>query len=184
MRHLCLYFSSPAARYGKGPFLVQFNVRFPESAEDETESFQVQLASLTDMPHTIFVFMELIHLGLYRGTAIKAGDGVIDVGNPAHAEKTVTVKMMDRLVKFGYEKPISIREHSKVFPHEEFTIGFVDIGPSLSINMKDNTKERGPEGRDDPCFGKVVTGFDTLTRIQNAGGSPIELVSVERARKN
>lgn len=164
--------------YGKGPFLIQFNVQFPD--EEETESFQVQLASLSEMPHTIFVLMELIHLKAYHGTVIKAAEGTLEAGNPTDADTSVAVKLLDRLVKYGYEKPVSFREYSETFPHEQYTIGFVDAGPALAINTVDNT--RGPEGRDDPCFGKIVAGFDTLTRIQE-GGSRVQLVSVERVRQ-
>jgi len=167
--------------YGKGPFLIQFNVQFPD--EENTEAFQVQLASLTEMPHTIFVLMELIHLKAYHGTVIKASEGTLDAGSPTDADKSVAVKVWDRLVKYGYEKPVSFKEHSGTFPHEEFTIGFVEAGPALAINTVDNTQVRGPAGRDDPCFGKVVSGFETLTRIQEAGGAPIEIVSVERVKQ-
>lgn len=166
--------------YGKGPFIIQFNVKFPGEAQQE--SFQVQLANLSEMPHTIFVLMELIHLKAYEGTVIKAGDKTLEAGNLADADNAVAVKLLDRLVKYGYEKPVAFREHSELFKHEEFTIGFVEAGPALSINTADNTKERGPEGRDDACFGKVVSGFETITRIQDANGSAIELVSVERVR--
>lgn len=163
--------------YGKGPFLLQFNVKFPD--KEETESFQVQLASLSQMPHTVFVLMELIHLKIYHGTVIKSIEGgILEIGNPKDAPTDVSVKLLDRLVKYGYENPIAFREDSGAFTDEELTIGFVESGPTLAINTADNTKERGS----DPSFGKVISGQDVLTRIQEANGSSVELVSVERVR--
>jgi hypothetical protein len=169
-------------RYGKGPFIIQFNVQFPD--EEGTQSFQVQLASLSEMPHTIFVLMELISLKSYHGTVIKSADRrIIKAGYLADADNAVATKILDRLVRYGYEKPVSFVEYSPSLQHEDLTVGFVGAGPAIAINTADNTKERGPEGHDDPCFGKVVSGQEILTRIQEAGGdSSIELVSVERVR--
>lgn len=169
-------------RYGKGPFLIQFNVKFPDG--EDTQSFQVELANLSEMPHTVFVFMELLSLKAYHGTVIKTGQGTIEAGSLTDVDNAVAAKSLGRLVKYGYEKPISFVEHSKSLKHNEFTVGFVNSGPALAINTIDNTKERGPEGRNDPCFGKVVSGFETLTRIKETDGSSFELVSVERARRS
>lgn len=174
-----MFVSSP--RYGKGPFLIRFNVRFP--GEEETESFQVQLANLGDMPHTIFVLMELISLKVYDGTVIKSREeGIIEAGNLVDADHAVSAKVMGRLVKYGYEKPISFVERSDSLHHDELTVGFVNSGPTMAFNTIDNTKKRGPEGSNDPCFGKVVSGYDTLLRIQQSDGAPVELVGVERVK--
>ena len=63
------------------------------------------------------------------------------------------------------------QEYSPQYKHEPWTIGYAGrpAGPDFYINMKDNTNEHGPgpdkHSEADPCFGKIVEGFDVLERI-------------------
>ena len=178
------------SRYGNGPFFIEFVLQFPD--DEETASFQIELAPLSDMPHTVFVFMELLTFHLFDGTTILGADGrFVEGGNPTNTiDSAQAVRLSERYAKFGYQPPLAFGEYSPNHPHKEFTIGFVDDGPTFAINMIDNSRLRGPEERNDPCFGKVVSGFETLTRLQNASKEdngyelvhPVEIVRVQKVQ--
>jgi hypothetical protein len=67
---------------------------------------------------------------------------------------------------------LAFPEYSDEFPHVPWTVGFAGRpgGPDFYINKVDNTASHGPGGQyqhdldeyADPCFAKVVDGFDTL----------------------
>merc|ERR1712150_153892 len=76
----------------------------------------------------------------------------------------------------GYSE-VFFQEYSDRFPHETYTLGFSGRpgGPSFYINTIDNTKNHGPggyaaDGKGDPCFGKVIHGFDVVDRMHQASG--------------
>lgn len=149
------------------------------------------------MPHTIFTLLDLVDLQLFDGTALIAADGnKIEGGSPNSASSTQqSVKLHERYAKFGYHRsPLGFNEYSREYPHEKFTIGFTKngqggniSGPSLAINLQDNTEARDGE----PCFGKVVRGQDTLLRIAKAPKAAdgyrlamnVDIVSVRLVRK-
>lgn len=172
-------------RYGKNTKLFEFKLLFP--GDREPSSFQVKLANLSEMPHAVFVFLELSTLRVYDGATIVQADSRAITSGPTQDEERAS-KLRDRLQKFGYESPIALRESSPSLPHQKYTIGFVGDGPAFSINMEDNSAERGPEGRHDSVFGTVVTGFDTLARVQeyvtdnNGSTEGIEIVTIDKVK--
>jgi cyclophilin family peptidyl-prolyl cis-trans isomerase len=168
---------------------------------EEPNVFEIELAPLSEMPHTVFTFLDLVHLQLYDGTSFIAADNSrIEGGSPNHAPTPHAVKLHERYAKFGYNRsPLGFNEYSPTFPHEAFTIGFAGSpisGPTLAINLMDNSATRGPNDelgrRGDPCFGKIISGFDTLQRIQTAPRAAdgyrlamnIEIASVRLKRGN
>jgi cyclophilin family peptidyl-prolyl cis-trans isomerase len=142
----------------------------------EPNVFEVELAPLSVMPHAIFTFLDLVDLQLYDGTAFIAADANrIEGGSPNHADPEQSVKLHQRYAKFGYNRsPLGFNEYSDEYPHTQYTIGFSGspiAGPTLAINLGNTTAARGPDEygmHADPCFGKVVSGFDTLKRISEA----------------
>lgn len=90
---------------------------------------------------------------------------------------------------------VSFQEYSASYPHEKYTVGLAGrphSGPEFYINLVNNTLDHGPAeqrkrelgdrykdyvrqtfGEDsddkllepDPCFGKVVKGFDVVDKI-------------------
>uniref|UniRef100_A0A7S1D247 PPIase cyclophilin-type domain-containing protein n=1 Tax=Cyclophora tenuis TaxID=216820 RepID=A0A7S1D247_CYCTE len=164
--------------HGKGPFVVEFKLKFPTTMGPAVEpnTFGVELASLSEMPHTIFTFLDLVDLQLFDGTAFVAANAMqMEGGSPGHAATDRAIKLYERYAKFGYSRsPLAFNEYSPRFPHEQFTVGFVGspvAGPGLVINMVNNSETRGlnEHGRPtSPCFGKVIQGFDTLARMQSA----------------
>lgn len=69
-------------------------------------------------------------------------------------------------------------EHSNEYKHSKYTLGFSGQGPTFYINTIDNIFVHGrgsqqqhhllPEDAD-PCFGKVIEGFDVVDEIMNSG---------------
>jgi cyclophilin family peptidyl-prolyl cis-trans isomerase len=120
--------------------------------------------------------LDLVDLQLFDGTAFIAADANrIEGGSPNHADSDQAAKLHARYAKFGYNRsPLGFNEYSEDYPHTQFTIGFSGspiAGPALAINLGDETATRGPDEHGmhgDPCFGKVVSGFDTLKRISEA----------------
>jgi cyclophilin family peptidyl-prolyl cis-trans isomerase len=157
--------------------MVEFTLSFPISmSTDGPTTFTVELAPVTDMPHTVVTFLDLVHLQLFDGTAfVSANSQQIEGGSPNNADVSRSVKLYETYARYGYTRtPLGFNEYSEKHPHAPFTIGFVGYphaGPGLAINMADNTKSRGPDSDGmggQPCFGTIVSGFDTLTRIQAA----------------
>ena len=59
---------------------------------------------------------------------------------------------------------VAFREYAPDFPHKRYTVGFAaDGSPSFYINIEDNSEIHVG----DPCFAKVVSGFDTIQRLEN-----------------
>jgi cyclophilin family peptidyl-prolyl cis-trans isomerase len=58
---------------------------------------------------------------------------------------------------------VSFKEYNEHYPHHKHTVGFAaDGSPSFYINTDDNSAIHVG----DPCFGKVVSGFDTVHRLE------------------
>ena len=80
---------------------------------------------------------------------------------------------------------VSFQEYHPRFPHEKYTVGLAGrphSGPEFYVNLLNNTLDHGPaelrkkelvavlgaeenEREPDPCFGKVVEGFDVVDKI-------------------
>jgi cyclophilin family peptidyl-prolyl cis-trans isomerase len=73
------------------------------------------------------------------------------------------------------------QEYSPNFEHKKYTLGFAGRpgGPDFYISTMDNSKLHGPGGQTsyedpteaDPCFAKVVEGFNVVDRM---GLSPVK----------
>ena len=185
--------------YGNGPFQVEFRLEFPATMgpEEEPNKFLVELASLAEMPHTIFTFLDLIDLQLFDDTAFVSANALqIEGGAPIHAPTEHTVKLYERYAKFGYGRtPLAFNEQSDQFPVQKFALGFAGApigGPGLVIHMSDHRDDTDTDGLNKAVFGKVVRGFDTLARVQAAPKSAdgyrlaknIRIVSVRLVRNN
>lgn len=153
-------------RYGLGPHHVEFKVQFPYSPD--TGTFQVEMAPLKLMPHANHLFLEQVSHGLWTDSVFHVGhEHVLQAGpsTKAHRQKFTDYEL-DRL---------AFPEYSEDFPHVKWTLGFAGRpgGPSWYINKLNNEEDHGPYGQDhhvldefaDPCFAKVVSGFDVLEKI-------------------
>ena len=71
-----------------------------------------------------------------------------------------------------YQPNIAFQEYSENYVHERFTVGVAGFpgGPDWYINLVDNLQNHGPGGQHptlaNPCIGKIVSGFETVAKIQ------------------
>lgn len=80
----------------------------------------------------------------------------------------------------GVGEYVAFHEYSSDFPHMAMTVGFPGMasggpaGDSFYFSLRNNTAMNGPRGKRpvgaipkdvDPCFGKVVAGFDVVKRL-------------------
>jgi hypothetical protein len=77
---------------------------------------------------------------------------------------------------------VLFQEYSEEHPHVKYTMGYAGRpgGPDFYLSMQDNTKNHGPGGQGsyadaseaDPCFAKVVQGFEVADRIHQSAVKP------------
>ena len=148
-------------KYGTGMKRVEIELIFPGDEEGPT-TFVIEMAPIDLMPHSVYTFLEMVSSGLLNGCSfilnalhvLKAAPLPYD-GSPA------TDKAQDFLDS-GLES-VAFREYSPEFPHQQYTVGFAaDGSPSFYINTEDNTEIHVG----DPCFAKIVSGFDTIHRLE------------------
>ena len=177
-------------KYGSGTIRVQLELDFPEDYMDGGSDDQQQeapthhlqqsknkekmkkkkptkmvleMAPLDLMPHSVNMFLDMVHAGLFDGCSfvLKALQ-MIKLAPLPYDGSSASAKVRS-FTKRGLET-IAFKEYSPDFPHEQYTVAFAaDGGPSFYINTEDNTEAHVGE----PCFAKIVSGFDTLERLSN-----------------
>jgi hypothetical protein len=156
-------------KYGSGVIRVKLELEFP--SEDKAKAgvgaptvMVFEMAPLDLMPHSVYMFLEMVYNGLFDGCSfilnamhvIKAAPLPYDGSSASQKVKAFTSRGLDS---------VAFREYSPDYPHEQYTVGFAaDGSPSFYINTEDNVDEHVGE----PCFAKVVSGFDTIMRMQAA----------------
>jgi cyclophilin family peptidyl-prolyl cis-trans isomerase len=162
--------------YGRGPHRVVFELDLPRPHNE----FILELAPLDLMPHSNHVFLEAVRNKIWDGKAfwinsnhlIQAGSSytVNEQGDGPNSEE----KTSDA----NYELySMSFREYAVEFDHAPWTAGFAGHpgGPDFYINKRNNLDSHGPNtqahhtlpGDADPCFARVVSGFDTLRAVDS-----------------
>lgn len=169
-------------KYGKGPHYVRFDLDFStqegETSSITSSSFVVKMAPLHQMPHSVYLFLEMVSNKLW--------DGCSFVINAHHLVKAsalpyATNHGANKVAPFrdlGLDNP-AFSEYSDYYPHKPMTLAFVgnSKGVGFYVNTVDNTDVHGPnetleEDRDmgrkeaDPCFAEIVEGFETIKRLQ------------------
>ena len=168
-------------RFGPGPHKVEIELEYPKVNTADPPSkwprirnkIIIEMAPLDLMPHSVNLFLQQVHHGLWDGNEL--------TNNPGH------------ILSFGYHRAsaregfvdkalenVSYQEYSNKYPHVQWTVGFMGRpgGPDFYINKLDNTAIHGPGGQADntydlhneadPCFGRVVGGVDVLMNDINA----------------
>jgi len=187
-------YQSCRMEFGKGPFQIEFALRLPDKPE-ESSILSVELFPLEELPHTIHVFLSLIHMHMYDGTTFFASNRAqIEGGSPDYTQDpTKSIKLKERYTKFGFlpssdehensdnnnhnnaRGVLGINEYSTSFPHKEYTLGLSgrdQAGPGFFVNMVDNSSSKAPlDNKGDnlhvePAIGKITKGHGVLKRIQ------------------
>ena len=177
-------------RFGHGPYFIEFEV----AINGKTHFFTLKTAPIDMMPHSIYVFMDMVNREVWN--------------------KTVFIHMWKHIIQAAPITPeggnmrdyingeLAFPEHSDYYNHEQYTVGFSGRpgGPEFYINLKDNFHSHGPGKQDhskvlndaDPCFAKVVDGYHTvdlmkelslqLIKDMDNGGEGLGFSSIENVK--
>jgi len=156
-------------KYGDGNIRVTMDLIFPPTVADDgslvpdkgPSTIVMEMAPLDLMPHSVYTFLEMVSEGLI--------DGCSFVTNNEHTLKTAPLpydgknsRLKTRQFYDANLESVAFQEYSKDFPHKKHTVGFAGHGsPSFYINTEDNSEIHD----DEPCFAKIVSGFDTVQRL-------------------
>ena len=151
------------AKYGAGLIRVELELEFPDSP-DGPNLIVMEMASLNIMPHSVYIFLEMVHEKLFDGCSFILNAMHVIKAAPLPYDGSSASAKVKAFTKRGLES-VAFREYSTDFPHAQNTVGFAaDGSPSFYINTQDNTDIH----IGDPCFAKIVAGFDTVKRLEQA----------------
>jgi cyclophilin family peptidyl-prolyl cis-trans isomerase len=136
----------------------------------------LETADICDMPHTIHFFLEQVRHGIYDNTAFfRNAPNYVQAG-PGHDHvKLLTLEQQEPSLAH-----VLFQEHSRELNHKQYTLGLNGRpgGPDFYVNMQDNSDQHGISNmanqrsdvmlEADPCFARVVKGFNTIERIHRA----------------
>jgi cyclophilin family peptidyl-prolyl cis-trans isomerase len=170
-------------KFGEGPHRVEFKLDFPpdEVPEGTSDSFIIEMASIDLMPHTVHFFLEQASKGLLDGCSFHRNAGHVVQGGPISNHLNPGVNVRKPFADADL-KSVSFQEYHPDFPHKKYTLGYAGRpgGPDFYVSTLDNTRNHGPGGQAsyavaseaDPCFAKVVEGFEAVDRMQKMSVKP------------
>lgn len=148
------------SRFGNGPYKIEVEVL----VQGQRKVFTIETAPIELMPHAIHTFMDLVVNDVWKSTMF--------IHKVEHVVLAAPIDVNGNQKSPDVAKKLLFPEYSQEFPHVEHTVGFQGRpgGPEIYINLDDNSDYHGPGGQQqhdlveeaDPCFAKVVTGFEVL----------------------
>jgi cyclophilin family peptidyl-prolyl cis-trans isomerase len=147
-------------KFGNQVHLVEMELIFPDN-NSGPRFFTIEMAPTDLMPHSVHTFLEMVNARLLDGCSfilnalnvVKAAPLPYDGRSASDKAKAFSDKGLESVV---------FKEYSENFPHKKYTVGFAaDGSPSFYINTADNSEIHVG----DPCFGRVISGFDTVQRL-------------------
>eukprot|EP00934_Nitzschia_sp_Nitz4_P001994 Nitzschia sp. Nitz4//scaffold1_size375055//132931//134143//NITZ4_000252-RA/size375055-augustus-gene-0.714-mRNA-1//-1//CDS//3329540973//1994//frame0 len=183
-------------KFGPGPHHVEIEVMFDpetpgiEELGSEPQRILIEMAPADQMPHVVYWFLEQVTRGLYDGSSFHRNAGHVVQGGPLVNFLTPPdVNLRQRFFDAGFVS-ILFQEYSPDFRHEKYTLGLAGRpgGPDFYVSTKNNTKLHGPGGQTsyedpleaDPCFAKVIEGFDVVDRMQTTPLKPGNYKAMEK----
>lgn len=157
-------------KFGRSDHYVEFELVFPDdnnnnnNGDDGPNKFIMEMASIDLMPHSVNTFLEMVSIGLLDGCSFILNALQVVKAAPLPYDGTSASDKAKAFSQHGLES-VSFKEYSDAYPHKMYTVGFAaDGSPSFYINTADNSEIHVG----DPCFGKVISGFDTIHRLANS----------------
>lgn len=166
-------------RFGEGPHRVQMEVH----GTDYKGHFTILMHPLDVMPHSVHLFLEQVVHGLWDGCAFVINAPHLLQAGAHPADVPSSQKDDSKLDRFKMKSldTLSFQEFNDNYPHDKWTLGFAGrpAGPDFYINKMENIDAHGPHGQKqhdlqeeaDPCFARVIDGFDILEKLFN---SPVD----------
>eukprot|EP00429_Kryptoperidinium_foliaceum_P028449 CAMPEP_0176137066 /NCGR_PEP_ID=MMETSP0120_2-20121206/69576_1 /TAXON_ID=160619 /ORGANISM="Kryptoperidinium foliaceum, Strain CCMP 1326" /LENGTH=388 /DNA_ID=CAMNT_0017472885 /DNA_START=30 /DNA_END=1194 /DNA_ORIENTATION=- len=159
-------------KYGSGKIRVQLELEFPrqhhlkeDSTKDKTPVLILEMAPLEKMPHSVYLFLEMVRLGLYDGCSFILNALHVIKAAPLPYDGSSAAAKIRQFASHNLEGGVAFKEYSPDFPHAAYTIGFAaDESPSFYINTQDNSDVHIGE----PCFAKIVSGIEVVKRMEQA----------------
>ena len=148
-------------KFGIGSHHVEIELVFPDGHDGPTK-FVIEMAPTEVMPHSIQTFLEMVSTGLLDGCSFILNALHVIKAAPLPYDGSSAKKKAKEFSENGLES-VAFKEYSDSYPHKQYTVGFAaDGSPSFYINTEDNTEIHVG----DPCFGKVISGFDAVKRLE------------------
>lgn len=149
-------------KYGSGPQLVELELVFPDSHHRGPTKFIIEMAPAELMPHSVHTFLEMVSAGLLDGCSFILNAMHVLKAAPLPYDGTSAAEKAHAFSDKGLES-VAFKEYSEDYPHKKHTVGFAaDGSPSFFINTEDNSEIHAG----DPCFGRVIDGFDAVKRLE------------------
>jgi cyclophilin family peptidyl-prolyl cis-trans isomerase len=147
-------------KYGNKVHLVEMELTFPGS-NGGPNFFTIEMASIDLMPHSVHTFLDMVSERLLNGCSFILNALNVVKAAPLPYDGTSAAEKAKAFLEKGLESVV-FKEYSEDFPHKKYTVGFAaDGSPSFYINTADNSEIHVG----DPCFGRVISGFDTIQRL-------------------
>ena len=154
--------------------------RLEESGSED--SFIIEMAPIDEMPHSVYWFLSQVDRGFFDRCGFHQNPGHVIQGGPVPNFIWAPNQNLRGVFEDKALTSVLFQEYSPEFPHEKYTIGYAGRpgGPDFYISTTDNTKIHGPFGQvgyadpseADPCFAKVVSGFEAVDRMMNIPVQP------------
>jgi cyclophilin family peptidyl-prolyl cis-trans isomerase len=166
-------------KFGPGPHRVEVQLAFdPDSKlEGTADRIVLEMAPVDELPHTVYWFLEQVDRKLYDKCSFhRNARHVIQAGPVGNFLTAPNEGLLKRFKESGFDS-VLFQEYSSEYRHYKYTLGLAGRpgGPDFYINMQDNSRLHGPGGQSgndpddaDPCFARVVEGFDAVARMHQS----------------
>ena len=163
-------------RFGPGPHRVEIRVQIQVNDQMAEDKFVIEMFSTDDVPHSVLFFLNTVEKQLWDNTIFLHHEEIDHIMAAVPLDyKNQGIKQAD--IQALELQSLAFPEYSAKHPHEKYTVGFVDIGPTFFINTDNNTIIHGPGAQEhhqlpedaEPCFARVIEGVEVVDALMKYG---------------